>query len=107
MEGDEDIALSNDWENELLGHEFARLYPIYPNPSHEDLTIGFQLTRPADVNLQVYDLSGRLVKQLLKEEAYPPGRFQLDAQLLGLAKGTYVVEIEANGITDSQKLIMR
>ena len=107
MEGDENIALSNDWENELLGHEFARLYPIYPNPSHEDLTIGFQLTRPANVNLQVYDLSGRLVKQLLREEAYPPGRFQLDAQLLGLAKGTYVVEIEANGVTDSQKLIMR
>ncbi|MEM7656250.1 MAG: T9SS type A sorting domain-containing protein [Bacteroidota bacterium] len=106
-EGDENIPLSNDWETDLTGRSFARLYPIYPNPAEEDLIIGFQLTRPAPVNLQVLDLQGKQVQVLLKNEAYPPGRFQLDANLLDLPAGTYLVELEANGISDSQKLVVR
>ena len=105
--GDENIVLSNDWEEELLGYKQVRLFPIYPNPTERDFRIGFQLTRSAKVDLSVYDLQGRLVRELAKQEQFLPGQHQVQTQLEGIASGTYLVEIRANGIIDSKKLVIR
>lgn len=105
--GDENIVLSNDWEEELLGHKQVRLFPIYPNPSDQEFKIGFQLTRPAEVNLNVYDLQGKLVQKLVKQTQYRPGHHQIEHQLTGVASGTYLIEIQANGITDTKKIVIR
>lgn len=105
--GDEDIVLSNDWEEELLGYKQVRLFPIYPNPTEREFQIGFQLTRPADVNLAVYDLQGRLVQDIVKGQRFLPGHHRVDHTLEGVANGTYVVELRANGIVASKKLVIQ
>ncbi|MEM7367301.1 MAG: T9SS type A sorting domain-containing protein [Bacteroidota bacterium] len=105
--GDEDIVLSNDWEQELLGHKQVRLFPIYPNPTEREFQIGFQLTRPADVELTVYDLQGRLVQHIVEGKRFMPGHHQVKHTLEGVANGTYLVEIRANGVVASKKLIIQ
>jgi hypothetical protein len=42
-----------------------------PNPFSGSLSVSFSLSQPSQVNLEVYDLSGRLVQSLLSEEAVP------------------------------------
>ena len=39
-----------------------------PNPFSGSLSVSFSLSEPSQVNLEVYDLSGRLVQRLLSEE---------------------------------------
>jgi hypothetical protein len=40
----------------------------YPNPAEASVTFAFSITRTETVNLQIYDLSGRLVKKLIGEQ---------------------------------------
>jgi hypothetical protein len=42
----------------------ATLLPAWPNPFHESSTIAFQLNAPADADISVYDVRGRLVRRL-------------------------------------------
>ncbi len=42
-----------------------------PNPFSGSLSVNFTLSELGHVNLEVYDLSGRLVQRLLSEEAVP------------------------------------
>lgn len=45
----------------------TRLLPNYPNPFNPSTEIGVELASAADVTLEVYDLLGRKVKTLVKE----------------------------------------
>ena len=54
------VAVEN--ENMLPG-EF-KLNQNYPNPFNPETTIRYQISRPAQVSIQIFDVSGRLVKTL-------------------------------------------
>ena len=44
-----------------------RLMPCYPNPFNPETRIPFTLDRPGHIRLTVYDLGGRLVRELASE----------------------------------------
>jgi len=72
------------------------LNQIYPNPFNGKAVIRYGLAKSGDVNLSVYDLSGRLVRTLQEGEA-APGRYSLTWNAAGLPSGVYVVKLEAGG----------
>ncbi len=41
------------------------MFPAYPNPFRHTATISFALPKPMDVEVKIYDLSGRAVRKLL------------------------------------------
>jgi len=53
------------------------LLPAYPNPFNPRTTIGFELSRPARVDLLVYSLDGRVVRTLAAGAEFPPGRHEI------------------------------
>ena len=81
--------------------EFA-ITGIVPNPVTGRSTIGFTLPRDTRVSLGVYDVSGRLVRQLASGR-WPAGRHALawDGQAGGASAdaGLYFVRLEADGVT--------
>ncbi|WP_421875093.1 PKD domain-containing protein [Marinoscillum sp.] len=70
--------------------DFEKL-SIYPNPASEYVTIDFDLTTTATVNLQVYDFSGMKVAHHQFDEEL--GSYQLDISTL--PSGTYIVLMQA------------
>ena len=60
----------------------------YPNPFSEHSTVVFELSAPSKVDLALYDLMGRKVQQLLREER-EAGRHQLDLDGTQLESGHY------------------
>ena len=54
-----DPALDNQSESLVL-------FPNFPDPFQHETTIRFQLFRHETVDLSIYDISGRLIKQLIK-----------------------------------------
>jgi spore germination protein YaaH len=69
----------------------------YPNPFTSSTTINYALSAGTNVSMQLMDVTGKLVS--IVNEKQPAGRHSttVDAQALGLAKGIYLLRIEACG----------
>jgi len=73
-----------------------RLYPAYPNPFNNLMTISFQLQQPAKARLTIHDLSGRVVCQIL-EQALPPGLHKYNWRPGTISSGVYFYRLSVNG----------
>ncbi len=68
----------------------------YPNPFNPSTTISYQVTRPGNVAIRVYDLQGRVVSTLVNQE-HGTGNHQLNWDASALPSGTYFYRLEADG----------
>ncbi|MDG1332136.1 MAG: T9SS type A sorting domain-containing protein [Crocinitomicaceae bacterium] len=71
----------------------TNLFP-YPNPTSASTSLSFELANTSDVTIQVYNLSGRLVKTI-NEKNMSQGSQVVDIEGADLAIGTYVVKMFA------------
>jgi len=69
----------------------------YPNPYTDETTIPFILKQPADVDIDLWDLSGRKVATI-SQKALSTGNHEiaLNMKSLGLATANYLYQIEVN-----------
>jgi hypothetical protein len=79
------------------------LYDARPNPSTTSAVIPFELYDRLNVNLAVYDISGRKVATLA-EEWIPPGAHE--RTISGLAPGVYVYKLEAEDYSEARKMVV-
>jgi len=84
----------------------VRLFPNYPNPFNPSTTIAFQLNRPLQVSLVIYDTMGREVDRLLSGERFASGRHQVVWNAEGMASGVYYYRLRAGGKTFTQSMIL-
>jgi flagellar hook assembly protein FlgD len=49
------------------------LHNLFPNPFSEKVAINFEIPKDEKVIIEIYDMQGRLVRELLNE-IYPPGK---------------------------------
>jgi len=88
-----------------------RLAQNKPNPFNPMTTIEFEVARPGMVVLSVYDVAGRLVRNLLSREYAKPLRDRVvwdgrDAQGKQVQSGVYFYRIEADGYTATRKMLL-
>ena len=81
----------------------------FPNPYMGETTIPFSLVNTSDVELELYDFTGRKVA-VIKKENLSPGEhsISINATQLGIATGNYVYQItvtNANGIFRACKVM--
>ncbi len=77
----------------------------YPNPFNPSTTIEFDLPSKSHVELNVYDVLGRLVATLADEDL-PAGRFSRLFNAAGLASGVYFVRIRAGSFISTRNLLL-
>lgn len=77
----------------------------YPNPFNPITKINYSLPIAVKVNIQVYDILGRLVKTLVNEFK-ETGNYEVQFDGTGLASGVYFYRIEAGDFTDSKKMVL-
>ena len=86
---------------EDLPQAFA-LHSAVPNPFNPSTTLRFDLPCAANVELQIYDVAGRLIRHLITTEAYPAGRHQAewrgrDDSGKHMSAGVYLARLRADG----------
>jgi hypothetical protein len=96
------IAVGTGVEAPAAPAATARLFPARPNPFNPHTTLSYQLDRPGTVRLALFDLHGRLVRELVRGDR-PAGRHEvvwdgLDRHGLGCASGVYFVQLSASGV---------
>ena len=93
-----------------LGPKVYYLGQSYPNPSKGALRIAYALPRESQVRLNVYNVSGQLVRSL-KNETQKPGSYQVtwdgkDQNGRMVASGVYLYRMEAGDFRKTQKLVV-
>ncbi|NIT58013.1 MAG: T9SS type A sorting domain-containing protein [Aliifodinibius sp.] len=92
------ITAIQDKENQNISADF-RLDKIYPNPFNSQVTIEFSLSQGQNVTVDIYDILGRRIANLV-DEKFSGGNHQVkwDAQGTGsteISSGIYLVRISS------------
>jgi len=97
-----------DLDQKLPGS--ARLYANYPNPFNSSTTIEYEIPSAEHVSVQLFDLSGRLVKTL-SDRLHRPGSytFKWDGRNIDgrqAASGVYLCVLKSGSVTEVQKMVL-
>jgi hypothetical protein len=81
-----------------------------PNPSYSGSVIAYSIGQPSNVGLNVYDISGRLIRTLV-DEVKLPGSYAVqwdgrDASGSRVPSGTYIYRLGTGSFTANRKVIM-
>jgi hypothetical protein len=87
-----------------------RLAQNYPNPFNAVTCINYQLAQPAFTTIKVYNLSGQLVRTLVKEKK-PAGWYSArwdgrDNSGRAVASGIYFYHLSAGGFLQVRKMLL-
>lgn len=80
-----------------------------PNPCRQGTTIRYQLAKPGNVSLKVYNTLGQVVKTIVDSDQQP-GLYSInwdgkDNQGRQVANGVYLYRLSAGSFTDTKKLV--
>ncbi len=83
-----------------------RLYENYPNPFNPVTKIKFDVydNSASDVNLTVYDVSGKEIKKLVSGNLRP-GTYEVEWNAADHSSGTYFVKMEAMNFSDIKTMM--
>jgi len=77
----------------------------YPNPFNPSTTIRFQIPVEGNVSVKVYDISGKMVAELVNDFKQK-GSHSVQFNAANLSSGAYYYRIDANGFTDIKKMLL-
>ena len=77
-----------------------------PNPAVSLTTVNYQLPIRAVVSMNVYDLQGRMVKQLITNELQGAGEYSVEFNVNDLQKGIYFISLESSGMVITRKMVV-
>ncbi len=96
-----------DWKGEVHG---ITLGPVSPNPFSAGTVIGFSLPSAAAVRMDIYDVTGQLVRTLCDEYAsagtHAIGWDGTDSSGGKVARGIYFVRMAAGDFRASEKIVL-
>ena len=89
---------------EALPTEFS-LKQNYPNPFNPSTKIEYSITSQSHVSLNVYDIIGNEVAQLVNK-SQPVGNYRFNFDGSNLSSGTYIVRLTAGDKIETMKMIL-
>ena len=77
----------------------------YPNPFNPKTTITFSNSKQTNINISLFNILGQKVKTIV-DKLYPDGLHTVQISSSGIASGTYIYRLEADGYIETKKMIM-
>jgi len=103
---DGQIAYSNEVEAALSLPKGYSLEAAYPNPFNPTSNISFTVSESKPVALRMYNSAGQMVKLLYQGTAQANNSLQVKIDAANLPAGTYIVRLEGENISASQKVVL-
>jgi hypothetical protein len=101
----DDLYLGADNTGLLSGDKNKQIIEqLYPNPAREMAYLVFNKKEYSEVRLNVYDMLGNMVQEVLHENM-PEGKFKAEINTSELNAGIYFCKLTIDGIVYSCKLI--
>jgi uncharacterized delta-60 repeat protein len=77
----------------------------YPNPFNPSTKIEFNLPESGNVKLEVFDITGKMVSELV-DGTYNAGSYSVNFDANGISAGVYYYRIQFNGISEVKKMML-
>ncbi len=105
----DDICVSNyvtaiDDDESVIINQFS-LSQNYPNPFNPTTVIGYQIPQKTKVELNVYDLSGRLIENLVNKNQ-SSGNYKITWDATNYPSGIYFYKLNTDQNVDVQKMVL-
>ncbi|MFK7847632.1 MAG: T9SS type A sorting domain-containing protein [Rhodothermales bacterium] len=84
--------------------EFA-LKDNYPNPFNPATTISFDVPETMAIQLQIFDIQGRLIETLVNE-SLAPGRYERQWKAQNVASGMYMYRLTAGDFVETRPMVL-
>jgi len=98
-QGSELAILSPEQPNEF------KLYNNFPNPFNPSTEIKFGLVEESFVTLTVYDMLGRIVATLMRNQL-SPGIYSTTFNAIGLSSGIYIYRLNAGTFVETKRMVL-
>ena len=82
------------------------LISVYPNPASGIVSISFTTTVTSKTKLELYDMSGKVVKNLYEGVLDKNGRQKIELQTNSLPSGIYIVSLQTGNNISQIKLVV-
>lgn len=108
------IRIGKSWQTSILASvqsvslhtpDKYKLEQNYPNPFNPSTTINFSIIKRGNVKISVYDVSGRLIENLVNEELNS-GAFSVDFNASDYSSGTYFYQLRTGDFVETKKMIL-
>jgi hypothetical protein len=83
-----------------------RLYTNYPNPFNPTTKIRFDIPNATQVSLQIYNVLGELVTEILNNGSLSAGAYDVEWNGSNYASGIYYYRITAGSFNDVKKMVL-
>ena len=83
----------------------------YPNQFNPTTTISFNVGIQSDISLSIYDLNGKLIKELINQNNINPGNYSFtwdgkNQNNVEVSSGTYICKLVSGNYSDQIKLLL-
>ena len=100
----EDYTIEVIDETASLDNDAFEGFNLYPNPSNGNFNLQFDTTSTDRIELQLFDITGRLVRELLFTNVAT--RFSESISFENTAKGVYLLKIKNGNKQTTKKLVI-
>ena len=90
-------------DNQTIIKDF-NLLAIYPNPFNSEITIKYHLNKHTSLNIEIFDLRGYLIEELVKEKQIP-GVYSISWIPINVSSGIYFVYIKTDAMIEVNKVV--
>jgi len=84
----------------------VNLLGTYPNPADEFSVVNMQLSKAAEVELQLVDIQGKVIQQISNENILP-GFYSINISTTSLSDGVYLVRAIVDNSVRTAKLVVQ
>mgnify|MGYP001493107192 CR=1 FL=1 len=91
-------------DDEMIPSAYG-LENVYPNPFNPSTTINYSTSNQGFVNITIYDLAGRVVKELVSENK-TAGTYDVVWNADNHPSGMYFVRLDVNGFSQTEKIML-
>jgi len=82
-----------------------QVLPDYPNPFNSSTTISFSISKPAFIDLTIFNSSGEFIESLIHENK-DAGFYQIDWQASNLSSGIYFLNFKVDGLLENTSKLL-
>ena len=86
--------------------KYTKLHSAYPNPFNPTVKIPFDITKENIIELSVFNINGKKVKELVPSKVMNPGKYIIEWDASFFPSGMYFYTIRAGSFFQTKKMIL-
>ncbi len=106
QEGDENVNLTTSAMEELVEWPKNRILNAFPNPTSDEITVGFSLADNQKISISLSQIDSKRVKKIVENRFYPVGHHKHTFDMSDLSEGIYLLTVKGKYFSDAKRIIL-